>query len=114
MLEEQESPRTTRLHFLGHSALAEGFALIGFDTTPDASAAQLDKLLGDLLRERENAFVVIDQQLARAGSRLLPRVYDEGGRIVIVEVPALSDPDGFHLDIDEQVQALLGGNKLEE
>jgi len=114
MAEEQESPRPTRLHFLGDRALAEGFALIGFETSPDAGAAQLDKLLGDLLRERENAFVVIDQKLAQAGSRLLPRVYDEGGRIVIVEVPALSDPDGFRLDIDEQVRVLLGGNKLEE
>ncbi len=114
MVDELESQRTTRLHFLGEQALAEGFALIGFETTADASAADLDRLLGELLRERENAFVVIDQKLAAAGSRLLPRVYDEGGRIVVVEVPPLSNPDGFHLDIDEQVEILIGGQKLED
>ena len=114
MLDESEGQRTTRLLFLGSRALAEGFALVGFETTPDATAGELDKVLQELLRERENAFIVIDQKLASAGSRLLPRVYDEGGRIVVVEVPPLSDPEGFRLDIDEQVQNLLGGKKLEE
>jgi vacuolar-type H+-ATPase subunit F/Vma7 len=114
MLDESEGQRTTQLHFLGDRALAEGFALIGFEVKPDATPGQLDKLLQELLRERENAFIVIDQKLAAAGSRLLPRVYDEGGRIVVLEVPPLAEPEGFRLDIDEQVQSLLGGKKLEE
>jgi vacuolar-type H+-ATPase subunit F/Vma7 len=106
-------PRT-RMCFLGDRALAEGFALIGFETTPDATAADLDQLLGDLKQSRANAFVVIDQRLAAAGSRLLPRVYEEGGRIVVTEVPALANPEGLTLDIDEQVRLLTGGQSLED
>ena len=106
--------RRTRMCFLGDQALAEGFALIGFETMPNATSSDLDELLGELLRQRANAFVVIDQELAGAGSRLLRRVYDEGGRIVVAEVPRLSDPEGLRLEIDEQVRLLIGGQRLED
>lgn len=104
----------TRMLFLGERALAEGFALIGFETWPDASVAQLDTLLEQLRQQRTSAFVIIDQHLAGGGSRLLPLVNDEGGRIMVAEVPPLANPQDFRLDIDEQVKALLGGQSLED
>jgi vacuolar-type H+-ATPase subunit F/Vma7 len=101
--------RSARLLFLGEQALAEGFALIGFETWPDASVAQLDEVLGSLRHESQGAFVVIDQQLAASDSELLPLIAAEGRHVVVIEVPTLADPQGFRLDIDDQVQALLGG-----
>jgi len=103
-----------RLLFLGEQALAQGFALIGFETWPDASVAQLDEVLNSLRHEPRGAFVVIDQQLAAADSQLLPRIAAEGRHVVVIEVPSLADPQGFHLDIDDQVQALLGEQRVED
>lgn len=97
-----------RLLFLGERALAEGFALLGFETWPDAGVTDLDLVLDELRRSPTGAFVIIDQQLADAGSRLLPLVHAEGRRVVVIEVPTLANPEDFHLGIDEQVQALLG------
>lgn len=107
-------PGHTRMVFLGHSALAEGFALIGFETRQDATVEELDALLEQLLAERQNAYLIIEQDLAQAGSRLLPMVYAEGGRIIVAEVPSLAHPDAVHIDIDQQVQTLLGGQSLDE
>ena len=104
----------TRMVFLGHSALAEGFALIGFETRKNATVRELDELLEQLLAERQNAYLIIEQDLARAGSRLLPLVYAEGGRIIVAEVPPLARPEAVHTDIDDQVQTLLGGQSLDE
>lgn len=102
-----------RLLFLGERALAQGFALIGFETWPDATVAQLDEVLEELRNERRGALVVIDQQLAAADSRLLPFIEEEGRHVAVIEVPALADPQGFHLDIDDELQTLLGGAQLE-
>lgn len=97
-----------RLLFLGERALAEGFALLGFQTWPDAGVAELDTVLDALRQDPRGAFVIIDQQLAAAGSKLLPLVHAEGRRVVVIEVPTLANPQDFHLAIDDQVRALLG------
>ena len=103
-----------RLLFFGEKALTEGFGLIGFETFPDATADQLDRVLTELIQGRRTALVFIDQRVARLQSRMLPRVRKEGGRILITEVPSLRSPDDYHTDIDNQVSALLGGTRLEE
>lgn len=104
----------TRMLFLGERALAEGFALIGFETWPDADTGELDRLLEQLRQQRARALVVIDQRLAQGESRMLPLIYAEGGRIVVAEVPPLANPEQFHVDIDAQIQAMLGGQRLED
>jgi hypothetical protein len=53
------------------SLSATGFRLAGFEVYPDADVAQLDALLDKLIGQRTPAFVVIDQQLAEAGSKRL-------------------------------------------
>ncbi len=100
--------------FLGERALAEGFSLIGFETWPDADNAQLDRVLQELLQAHTSAFVVIDNDLAGRESRLLRQIDTEGGRIVVAVVPPLAQPENFHLDIDDQVRVLLGGQPIEE
>ena len=98
----------TRQLFLGDASLATGFRLAGFEVFPDADAAQLDQLLGELLSTRNPAFVVIDQALAASDSRRLEQVRREGGRILLTQVPPLNRPEQMHSAIDDRIQQLLG------
>ena len=103
---------SARLLCLGERTLTEGFALIGFEVWPDAARADLDRLLAELQREGQAAFLLIDQALAASGSERLARVQREGGRILVAELPPVNAPGRFHIDIDDQVSALLGGVDL--
>jgi vacuolar-type H+-ATPase subunit F/Vma7 len=98
---------------MGEAALTEGFQLIGFETFPDASAEELDSLLGELQQSRLPAFLVLDGSLSECCSLRLRQVRAEGGRILVTEVPTLSDPEGFRNVIDDQVRLLLGGAELD-
>jgi vacuolar-type H+-ATPase subunit F/Vma7 len=108
-----QEPSSARLLFLGEKALAQGFSLIGFETWPDASVAELDDVLAEIRNDAQGALVIIDQRLAAAGSKRLPIINSEGRHVVVIEVPSLSDAKGFRLDIDAQVEALLGGQQPE-
>jgi vacuolar-type H+-ATPase subunit F/Vma7 len=98
----------TRQLFLGDASLATGFRLAGFEVMPDADMAQLDRMLDQLVASRTPAFVVIDQQLAASGSRRLEEVRREGGRILLTQVPPLTQPEQMHSSIDDRIQQLLG------
>lgn len=98
----------TRQLFLGDANLATGFRLAGFEIFPDADIHQVDALLAELLTKRTPAFVVLDQELARQDSKRLRQVRSEGGRILLTQVPRLTEPDNMHSDIDDHIQQLLG------
>jgi len=98
----------TRQLFLGDVALASGFRLAGFEVYPGADAARLDELLDELQATRTPAFVVIDQRLAESGSRRLEEVRREGGRILLSQVPPLTQPEKMHSAIDDRIHQLLG------
>ena len=106
--------KQTRLIAMGSSALMEGFALIGFETRPDASASDVEKLLADLLRHQRRALIFLEPGLARSGGPLLQKVRSEGGRIVITEVPPLQAPGEYHPEVEDLVINLLGRGALEE
>lgn len=98
----------TRQLFLGDAALATGFRLAGFEVFPDADEAQLDALLESLTAARTPAFVVIDRRLAESDSRRLREVRREGGRILLTQVPPLTQPEQLHSAIDDHIRQLLG------
>ncbi|MEJ2465694.1 MAG: V-type ATP synthase subunit F [Candidatus Thiodiazotropha sp.] len=95
--------------FIGSAALTDGFRLIGFETLTDPDLQQLDRLLADLQGNRQRALLIIEQSVNRMGSKLLDQVRNEGGRIVLSEVPSLHDPDNFQGDLDAQLKKLTGG-----
>ena len=105
---------SARLIAAGPAALMQGFSLIGFETLPDATPAQLDALLEDVLRRRETALVVLESHLAQCDCPALARVRRSGGSIVVVEVPALHTPDDYHLPVEQLVASVLGQAALEE
>ena len=114
MTAEQSSPvPATRMIALGSAALTEGFSLIGIETLADATPEQLENLLADLVRRREKALVFLEHDLARSQGRWLRHVREEGGRIVIAEVPPLHAPGDYHPQVEDVVRAILGAQALE-
>jgi vacuolar-type H+-ATPase subunit F/Vma7 len=95
--------------FIGSAALTDGFRLIGFETLTDPDLHQLDRLLADLQGNRQRALLIIEQSVNQIGSKLLDQVRNEGGRIVLSEVPSLHDPDNFQGELDAQLKKLTGG-----
>jgi vacuolar-type H+-ATPase subunit F/Vma7 len=102
-----------RMIALGSAALMEGFALIGFETHVDPKPEEIDGLMRDLLRTQQSALVVIEQSLAANPGRHLLRAQNEGGRIVITEIPELHLPDNYHSRVETLVQQALGATALE-
>lgn len=111
----EQSPNmpATRMIALGSAALTEGFSLIGIETVADATAEQLENLLADLVRRQEKALVFLEHHLARSEGPWLRHVREEGGRIVIAEVPPLHAPGDYHPQVEDVVRAILGAQALE-
>jgi vacuolar-type H+-ATPase subunit F/Vma7 len=102
-----------RMIAVGSAALMEGFALIGFETHVDPQPEDIEKLMRDLIRNQQAALVVIEQRLARNPGHYLVRAQNEGGRIVITEIPEIHLPEDYHSRVESLVQQILGPAALE-
>jgi vacuolar-type H+-ATPase subunit F/Vma7 len=108
-----QSTSSTRMIAMGSEALTDGFAMIGFETFPDASVDQLEELLADLLRQRVRAWIVIEPYLSHEPGKLLQQVRSEGGYILVTEIPPLNAPDDHRLAVEDLVTSVLGERALE-
>lgn len=99
---------------MGSAALTRGFALLGFETYPDATPELVEKVLEGLVDRREKALVLLEHQLARSHGPVLAQVRSEGGRIVVGEVPPLATPADYHPPVEDLVRRILGPSALEE
>ncbi|MEW8028417.1 MAG: V-type ATP synthase subunit F [Candidatus Thiodiazotropha sp.] len=104
-----KATRSVRKIFVGSHALTDGFRLIGFETLTEPDSDRLDELLNRLLQERQRALLIIEQSVNHVGSKLLDQIRNEGGHVILSEVPSLQDPDEFHSDLDSQLKKLTGG-----
>lgn len=104
----------TRMIALGAAPLMEGFALIGFETYSNASPAQLEQVLEQLVRTNTRALVLLEEGLARSAGPWLSRVRNEGGNIVVTEVPALHQAHEYHPQVEDLVTSILGPGALDE
>ncbi len=103
---------SARLVVLGSAGLVDGFHLIGAEVHADADADLVETVLGDLVRAGDEALVLLESYLAHAGGHWLDRLRNEGGRVVITELPPLSAPHDFAPAVDEVVSAVLGADAL--
>lgn len=101
-----------RLVVLGSAGLTEGFSLIGAEVYPDADSAQVEDVLARLVREGSQALVLLETRLAHAGGPWLNRLRNEGGRIVVTELPPLAAPRDYAPAVDDVVRAVLGPEAL--
>ncbi len=101
-----------RLIVLGSAGLTEGFSLIGAEVYPDADHAKVEEVLEQLVREGSQALVLLESGLAHSGGTWLNRLRNEGGRIVVTELPPLSAPHDYAPAVDDVVRAVLGPDAL--
>lgn len=98
---------------LGEAALVQGFALIGFEAYPDATPAQLESILAALHHTNATALVLVEHKLARQGGEWFARLRNEGGRVVITEMPPLHAPANYHPAVEDLLVEILGEQALE-
>ncbi len=113
MRRETDTPSTgARLVVLGSAGLAEGFSLIGAEVYPDADPARVEEVLAQLVKDGDEALVLLESNLAHAGGVWLNRLRNEGGRVVVTELPPLSAPQNYAPAVDDVVRAVLGPDAL--
>lgn len=101
-----------RLIVLGSAGLADGFSLIGAEVYADAEPATVETVLEQLARSGDAALVLLETPLAHDGGPWLNRLRNEGGRIVITELPPLPAPQDYAPAVDDVVCAVLGPDAL--
>ncbi len=111
-LERHSEQEAARLVVLGSAGLTEGFSLIGAEVYPEADPATVEQVLADLARSGAAALVLLEGHLAHAGGPWLNRLRNEGGRIVVTELPALASPEAYAPAVDEVVRSVLGPEAL--
>lgn len=112
-MSDSDGKSDTRLIMMGNAALCAGFALIGFETWPDATPEQLDDLLGTLMEQEETALVFLEPALARCDCTSLKQLQHHGGGIVVTEIPPLNAPRDYRPQVEELVISVLGKSALE-
>ncbi|MBI5462743.1 MAG: hypothetical protein HY941_11225 [Gammaproteobacteria bacterium] len=114
MNQQTHDVTATRMIALGGAALTGGFNLIGFEIVADATPQALEQLLAELFTTRQKALVVVEEELARGSGPWLKRARNEGGRVVVVEVPPLRAPASYRPPVEDLVESILGPSALEE
>lgn len=98
----------------GNSELMDGFALLGIETYPDISISQIEKILTQLVHNKERALIYIQQDLAQAEMTILDQIRSEGGNILISEIPDILSADGYQAPVDRLIARVLGTSAVEE
>jgi vacuolar-type H+-ATPase subunit F/Vma7 len=104
---------STRVIVFGSAQLTDGFRLIGVETHADATPDTVETLLQQLVARDQNALILIEHSLARQAGPWLQRVRNEGGRIIVTEIPSLNAPGAYRPAVDELVRSALGPSALE-
>ena len=102
-----------RMLAFGSRALMDGFALLGIETYADFSLTQMEQLLLELYRGNERALVYLQQDLAQADILVLTNLRNEGGRVLISEIPDILSADGYQASVDQLIGRVMGKHILE-
>ncbi|HIE02704.1 MAG TPA: hypothetical protein EYP59_20880 [Thiotrichaceae bacterium] len=103
-----------RLIFIGSHALAEGFALLGFETFPNATTEQVESTLSGLLKNKGKALIFLEDNLTQQPGPSFLRARTEAAGIIITEIPPLSAPETYRPAVEELVARVLGPSVLDK
>ncbi|MFK5894633.1 MAG: hypothetical protein QM504_15545 [Pseudomonadota bacterium] len=103
----------TRMIAMGDRPLMEGFALLGFETWPNATTEELENLLFELLQSGQKALLLLETYLSQSQTPLLKEVRIHGGKIIVTEVPPINACEDFHPFVEDLVIKVLGKHALE-
>ena len=98
---------------IGNSALMDGFALLGIETYADASAAEINAVLSELVSTRERALVYLQQDLISAEIPMIHQLRTKGGAILICEIPDLRTAHEYQPEVEKLFGRVLGSSALE-
>jgi vacuolar-type H+-ATPase subunit F/Vma7 len=87
-----DSPQTRSIA-IGSEALVTGFSLIGFESMADPDPEEVRDFIDQLTQNHGRAFLVVERYLAKELEDILRPLQQEGGDILMVEVPAIHEPD---------------------
>lgn len=87
-----ESPQTRSIA-IGSEALVTGFSLIGFESMADPDLDEVRDFIDQLSQNHERAFLVVERYLAKELEDVFRPLQQEGGDILMVEVPAIHEPE---------------------
>lgn len=107
---------------MGQKALTEGFALLGFETFPDATTDQVESLLMGLLKRPEKALIFLESTLthkhtAKTPDDILPalaRARREAAWVIITEIPPLHSPKEYRPSVETLLARVLGDSVLDK
>lgn len=102
----------TRIIAMGSTLLMEGFALVGLETWPDATSADVEAVIGELLRQRQKALVLLESDLMHDPGPVLTRAGRKSDHIILAEIPALESPEDDRPAVERLVGDLLGPRAL--
>lgn len=99
---------------MGSQALAEGFALIGFEIYPNATAELVETELSNLLKSKEKALVFLEDSLTQQPGPSFLRARTEAAGIILSEIPLLNAPEDYHPSVEALVARVLGPSVLDK
>lgn len=100
-----------RLIFMGHEALADGFALLGFEIF---ASDDVEKLLSELIKHKEKALIFLEDSLAQSPKDAFLRARSEAAGIIITEIPPLNAPENYRPVVEDLVARVLGASVLDK
>lgn len=99
-----------RLMAIGQRSLMDGFALLGMETHCDASAEEVESILSALSHKKEKAMIYLQRDPAYDNLPIIQQLRNEGGNILISEIPDILSAHQFHAPVDDLITRVLGKN----
>ena len=89
---------------IGSLAVVTGFSLIGFESVADPEPEEVGELVEQLEQTHQRAFLVIEQYLAHKLKKLIHPLQQEGGDILVMEVPAIHEPEKLSTWLSSRIE----------
>jgi len=99
---------------MGSEALADGFALLGFEIFTNATQDDVEKLLAGLLKQKQKALIFLEDSLAKSPKETFLHARSEAAGIIITEIPALNAPETYRPMVEDLVIRVLGASVLDK
>jgi vacuolar-type H+-ATPase subunit F/Vma7 len=103
-----------KLIFMGSQALAEGFALLGFETINNATTATVETVLAKLLSDKAQALIFLEAHLAAKPGPIFLQARTQASGIIITEIPSLNQPENYRPPVEDLVAKVLGPSALDK
>lgn len=102
-----------RIIAFGDAALMDGFALLGIETHANPKAEAVETILTKLVRSRERALVFVQQELMTDAVPIVAQLRNQGGSILICELPALHCAEHYKPQVERLIARVLGPSTME-